>query len=180
MERRGFLKTVLAGLAAAPVVASANTTSYREVDDVRVKKWKHGEIEFAEWTLPASVPPHFKEKDDKALSEALFSGEVLGPTRLRVPKRIVIPVFDMKTDTQESMKQLVKRVIQAFSDNESRLFNVKDENGNRRERLDPKHFVVVRVQGRPRLVGLAALHYEVVPVDDFYEGLDKDPDIEKS
>jgi hypothetical protein len=176
MKRRGFLKIVLAGLAAAPVAAAAET-SFIETDDVRLKKWEHDGIKFAEWTLPAHVPPYFEAKD-KTMSEALFSGNVLGPTRLRVPKRYIVPVFNQETDTKESMEGLVKRVIQAFKDNQGgRMPVVRD--GKRVRMSDPKHFVLVRVKGRPSLLGMGAFPCELSPVSDFYAGLEKRPDAEK-
>jgi hypothetical protein len=169
LERRGFLKIVLAGLAAAPV-AAAGTTSFKETDDVRLKKWEHDGIKFAEWTLPAHVPPYFEAKD-KTMSEALFSGNVLGPTRLRVPKRYIVPVFNQETDTKESMEGLVKRVIQAYTDNQERLHTVVKD-GKKLRMSEPKHFVLVRVKGRPSLLGMGAFPCELSPVGDFYRGLE--------
>ena len=34
-----------------------------------------------------------------------------------------------------------------------------------------KHFVVVKITGRPDLMGLSAYEKEVIPVTDFYEGM---------
>ena len=165
MERRGFLKIVLAGLAAAPVAAAAKTTSFKETDDVRVKKWEHDGIKFAEWTLPTHVPPHFEDSKKELMATVGGVNQ-----HLRVAKRYVIPVFHLKENTPKRLGALAKQVLQHNKATGPSMPVVKD--GKYLGTEDPKHFVVVRVKGRPNLVGLGAFHMELSPVSDFYHGLE--------
>ena len=121
--------------------------------NITVKRWLHEGIKFAEWELPATGPPHFEEK---------------GKKEGRARRRFVVHMFDRRK-TPLPMEELVEtcldmagapRMPMPKGGEKARAFEFPDA---------PTHFVIVRVEGRPVLVGVMAAYAELVPVRDFYE-----------
>jgi len=170
MERRRFLKAILAGLAAAPVAANARVTSYREIEDVRVKKWTHDGVKFAEWTLPAHVGPYFEEvKDAKEVKDA----DPVGTWSVYAPRRYIVPVFNTKV-VKSSMDKLVSKVLETFHADQERIGGNGTKDYPRvkgYKKLKATHFLVIKVNGKPDMLGLGAFTRELVPVGDFYGNL---------
>ena len=197
-SRRGFLKTLLAGIAAAPLVGSSlgsetptpvfgGATKSSGVD---VKKWEHGGVNFAEWTFPVTVPPMFENEDpNNTLATQGFKGNGmvkrasdaksrwadpsdthdLGP-RYASPRRIIIPLFNQNT-IGASFDTLVEKTIESYEGVDVvKRYGGKPSNFDP-TRLKPTHFLIVKVHGRPELLGLSAMAESVVPVTDYYRGL---------
>jgi hypothetical protein len=186
MDRGIFLKTLLGGIAAAPVAASAvmadKDLSGKVVNrNVSVKRWEHNGIKFAEWTFPSTVGPMFESADaDKMVSNVAQSVVLHGKDaakgidherRFIAPRRIIIPVFNRKTTVGSKLEELVQRIIEDYVNTDPVARFGKRPEGFDPSRAYPTHFIIVKVHGRPELLGLAAVPDEQVPVRDFYRGV---------
>jgi hypothetical protein len=188
VNRGGFLRAILGGIAAAPVVPAVLTAGTKEKGEVKpepgisVTRWEHDGIKFAKWIMPIHVPPMF-EADNPAVSY-LEKGMPLGDgkeltRRFYAPRRYVVAIFDRSAGNAvgRSLENLVEAVVDSYLrtvpvERFGKRMQEEGEDGKLEgkscRRSKPAHVVVVEVVERPNLLGLMVADEELVPVRDFY------------
>lgn len=177
VTRKDFLRTLLGGIAAAPVIVSAAPGGLlvSEIREVTSKRWTHDGMDFAEWTFPISIPPMFESAEaDKLLHQMTSVVEDRGDgmtRRFLAPRRVIVPVFDGREFGESAINVIAEKVVETYLKNQPVERFGNNPVGFNPKREMPKHLVVVRVAERPHLLGMMAAQEELVPVKDFYRGV---------
>lgn len=160
MPSRGdFIKSMMAGIAAAPAVASSATHDHvKEPGKWKEKHWTSGGLHLSEYILPVTMSPTFEE-DRKDRPEH---------------RMIWIPLFD-RVAQKTSLRDIVAATIEAST---RRVDAVKrhgmpivDEDGNELDYGNPaklKYVTILKVEGHPDLCGVSATEHKLLPIRDFY------------
>ena len=161
MTRGSFIKGLLGGLAAAPVMSKSATYSPLVEGSAKweEKRWEANDLKFREYLLPETVGPYFEEaRSDRPQFRVIW-----------------IPMFDKRLEDR-TLEQYVEEVIEASARTEERVrrsgMPVVDEDGKPIEYggYEKKYgcITIVKVRGYDNLIGIAATEHELVPVRNFY------------
>ena len=166
--RANFLKTLLTGIAAAPVAASVVTHDHVKAPAApgkwKEKHWKSGGLHFSEFIFPITMPSTFEEvRKDRPMH-----------------RMISIPLFDREV-VDAPFADIVSRMIES---NSRRAANVRrhgmpivDENGNSIDYGTTEeitnYITVIRVEGHPTLMGIGLTEFKLTPVRDYYRDVAK-------
>jgi hypothetical protein len=160
MPSRGdFIKSLMAGIAAAPLAAkSAAHEHVQEPGKWREKHWSSGGLKFSEYTLPVTMSPTFEEDRED-----------------RPEHRIIwIPLFDRKVENS-SLRDVVAATIEATTRRSDAVkrhgMPIVDEDGNELDYGTPKdlpYVTILKIDGHPDLCGVTTTEYKLRPIRDFY------------
>jgi hypothetical protein len=159
--RAGFIKTLMAGIAAAPLATKGGTHKHvSKPGNWQEKHWTSGGLSFSEYTLPITIPPVFEEANNRQAHRMLW-----------------IPIFDRDVE-KKSLRDIVTATIEATGRRADAVkrhgMPIVDEDGKELNYGTPdelKHITLVKIQGHKALIGVLANANKMVPITDFYRDI---------